>query len=188
MSTKLIAPAIILPVELALVKQHLRLDEEDSTEDVLLTQFIRAAEGICEQYQGRTYSKKTYRNFSDYILESVKLPFPPLVSITDVKLKLLDGTELIVPLADYFVDDSSFLGRVILKDPSKYQGLQMEPAGYQISFVAGYDTLPDNYVQALLLLTSHYYENREAMLVGTISKEMEFSVQALLSADRVVNV
>ena len=48
MSTKLITPAVNLPVELALVKQHLRLDEEDSTEDVILTQFIRAAEGICE--------------------------------------------------------------------------------------------------------------------------------------------
>ena len=60
MSVMLIAPAEVLPVDLSLVKRHLRLEETDPSEDVLLTQLIRAAEGVCEQYQGRVYSKKSF--------------------------------------------------------------------------------------------------------------------------------
>ena len=188
MSVKLITPAKSLPIELNLVKQHLRLDEEDTSEDVLLAQFILAAEGVCENYQGRVFSKKSYCAYFDWIVEAAKLQLPPLISVTEVKAKLYDGTEIIIPPADYFVDMSSFIGKVILKDPSKYVGTHLEPAGYQIVFEAGYDTLPDNYRQALLLLTAHYYENREAVLIGTISKVMEFSVFALLDHDRVVVV
>jgi len=186
-STKLITPAVTLPVELALVKQHLRLEVEDLSEDVLLTQFIRAAEGICEQYQGRVYSKKTYRNFSDHIPSFVKLPFPPLAAVMDVKLKLQDGTELTIPSADYYVDTASFCGRMIMKDPWKYAGFEIEPSGFQITFESGYEKIPESYAQALLLVIGQFYENRENLSPVNLF-EIPFGVKALLAADRVVNV
>jgi hypothetical protein len=39
--------------------------------------------------------------------------------------------------------------------------------------------VPDDAKQAMLLLASHWVENREAVLTGTISKEIELSYTAL---------
>jgi hypothetical protein len=47
---------------------------------------------------------------------------------------------------------------------------------------AGYgaaSAVPDDAKQAILLLASHWVENREAVLSGTISKEIELSYTAL---------
>lgn len=187
MSVMLIAPAVVLPVDLSLVKRHLRLEETDPSEDVLLTQLIRAAEGVCEQYQGRVYSKKSFTAFYEYAYESVKLPHPPLVGVSEVKLRLADGTEMVVPETEYFVDKYSFLGRVVLKVPSVYQGFELEPNGYQITFEAGYEKIPDAYAQAILLLVGHFYENRESASPVALN-EIPFGVKALLSPDRVVSV
>mgnify|MGYP003558178811 FL=1 len=38
--------------------------------------------------------------------------------------------------------------------------------------------------QAVLLLAGHFYENREAVLVSAISKEIEFAVTALCAPYR----
>lgn len=47
--------------------------------------------------------------------------------------------------------------------------------------------VPDEIRHAMLLLVAHWYENREAVLVGTISTEIQFAVDSLLrmkSVDR----
>ena len=47
--------------------------------------------------------------------------------------------------------------------------------------------IPEQYRLALMVLVAHWWRNREAVLTGTISKEIEFSYWALLS-DRVVGL
>ena len=61
----------------------------------------------------------------------------------------------------------------------------------RIQFTAGYNDIanvPQMVKQAILLLVGHWYENREATLAGTISREIEFAVHALLWPERVVPV
>ncbi|MBO9598636.1 MAG: phage head-tail connector protein [Cohnella sp.] len=50
------------------------------------------------------------------------------------------------------------------------------------------DNVPKRVKQAIILLVSHWFENPEAVLIGSISKEIEFSVTALLNIDRVVPI
>jgi uncharacterized phage protein (predicted DNA packaging) len=42
------------------------------------------------------------------------------------------------------------------------------------------DTSNELYKIAVKLLISHWYENREAVVVGSISKSLEFSLQSIL--------
>jgi uncharacterized phiE125 gp8 family phage protein len=51
----------------------------------------------------------------------------------------------------------------------------------RISYTAGLTDVPDDMKQAVLMLISHWYENREAVIVGTISAEVSLGVNQLLS-------
>lgn len=44
--------------------------------------------------------------------------------------------------------------------------------------------IPQRYIHAMKLLISHWYENREAVVAGTISKEIELAFNSLVGIDR----
>lgn len=48
--------------------------------------------------------------------------------------------------------------------------------------------VPESIVAAMKLLIGHWYENRETVLVGSISKEFEFTLEALLYQQRVITL
>ena len=58
----------------------------------------------------------------------------------------------------------------------------------KIEYVIGYgDTfrdVPSTVRHAILMLVSHYYENRENELIGTISKTIPFGFEALIDSER----
>jgi hypothetical protein len=54
--------------------------------------------------------------------------------------------------------------------------------------VAGYyssNTIPEAIKRAMLLLISHWYVNREAVITGTTSKKIELAVDSLLFSYRI---
>ena len=57
----------------------------------------------------------------------------------------------------------------------------------QVEYVVGYEDgdCPDSLRLAVLSLAAHFYENRESVLVGTVSKEIEMATTALCSPYRV---
>lgn len=59
-------------------------------------------------------------------------------------------------------------------------------AGEQNNVLCRVHDIPEVIQQAMLLLIGHWYENREAVLMGMVSKEVEYSVKSLLSLDKVV--
>lgn len=61
--------------------------------------------------------------------------------------------------------------------------IDITSAGTGVHFLG---LVPKTAIQAMYLLIGHWYENREAVVTGTISKEIEFAVNALLWLDRVV--
>ena len=57
-------------------------------------------------------------------------------------------------------------------------------AGTQTGVAYQTNDVPENIIQAMKLLIGHWHESREAVLTGSISKEIEFAVKALLWLDR----
>lgn len=94
------------------------------------------------------------------------------------------GGELPAGLAlntDYYVRDAS--GSTLkLALTAGGTAIDITSTGGGQSFIG---VLPETMRQAMLLLVGHYYENREGVVTGTISKEIEFAVSALLWPDRV---
>lgn len=50
--------------------------------------------------------------------------------------------------------------------------------------VADFDPIPASLKQAVLLLAAHFYENREAVLVGITAGDLPFGVISLIRAHR----
>jgi len=178
------------PLSLDDVKLHLRVD--DDTEDELINSLITTAREYCEGFQRRAYLTQTQELWLDSFPSAgyIKLPLPPLQSVTHIKYYGTDDTEYTFTSDDYFADTKSEPGRVSLGHGKTWPSTTLRPVnGVGIEYVAGYgdaaSDVPEKVRQAMLLLISHWYENREAIaLTGAMPKEMPLSVEALLWQDR----
>jgi len=168
-------------------------DASTSVEDDLLNSLITAARQYCEGFQRRAYISQTWHLWLDEFPNKayIEIPLPPLQA-AGVSIKYYDtsdaGTEW--PTSNYFVDAKSEPGRIVLNYGNIWPSTALRPAnGVCVTFIAGYGLLasdvPKKVKQAMLLLVSHWYENREAVATsGAMPKEIPFSVEALLWQDR----
>jgi uncharacterized phiE125 gp8 family phage protein len=166
----------------------------DTTEDDLISALITAAREYCEGYTGRALATQTLEAYPPQFpcRSEIEIPYPPLQSVTSVKYTNSAGTETTMTVnTDYIVDADSNVGRIVLP----YAGVWPTATLYtvnpiKIRYVAGYyasNPIPKMIKQAMLLLIGHWYESREAVLIGqgTMSKKIEFAVDALLSMYKV---
>jgi uncharacterized phiE125 gp8 family phage protein len=192
MSLKLNTAPTVEPISLDEVKLHLRTDVDDPLEDTLLESLIKSAREFCEGFQHRSLITQTWELWLDAWPDEdyIKIPLPPLQSVSSVKYYDTDDTEHTFSSDDYFVDSDSEPGRVALNYSEVWPTTTLRPVnGICVTFVAGYGDaaldVPQKVRQAMLLLISHWYENREPIaLTGAVPKEVPFSVEALLWQDR----
>jgi uncharacterized phiE125 gp8 family phage protein len=163
----------------------------DVTEDDLISALITAAREYCEGFTGRALATQTLEAYPQRFprVNEIELPCPPLQSVTSVKYTDSDGDETTMTAdTDYIVDTDSTVGRIVLPYAGTWPAATLYTVNpIKIRYVAGYTTIPRSIKQAMLLLIGHWYANREAVLIGqgTMSKEIEFAVKALLSMYRV---
>jgi uncharacterized phiE125 gp8 family phage protein len=163
-----------------------------SAEDDDLTALIVTAREVCEDIQNRAFITQTWEYWMDEwpYGDEIRIPFPPLQSVTGVYYYDTDNTSATMTASDYFVDSKSQPGRVVLAYSKTWPTTTLRPAnGVFVEFVAGYgdaaSSVPHAVKRAMLLLIGYWHGNREAALAGTISKEVEFSVRSLLGLRRV---
>lgn len=176
------------PVHLDEVRDHLRVDITD--DDTLIEALITAAREYVEQASRRALVTQTWRYNLDQFpaADEIELPRPPLKSVTSITYRDSDGTTHTLASSVYEVDTDSQPGRVRLAYGEDWPSDTLaETNPVRITFVAGYgdaDDVPKRWKQAILLLVGHWYENREAVMVGSIPREIPFAVESLINLDR----
>lgn len=162
---------------------------DGSTEDTLITTYLKAAREKCEEIARRAFVTQTLALVLDEWPDKgvIKLPRPPLISVTSVAYKKADGTE--VAFTNFVVDTSSEPGRLALADGFTWPNDALYPIGaIKITYQAGFgaaSAVPKIYKIATQLLAAHWYENREATVPNALgSVEIPFGVTALLTGDR----
>ncbi|MFN3549623.1 MAG: head-tail connector protein [Mesorhizobium sp.] len=182
------------PVSLTEVKAHCRVDGTDS--DAVLTALLNAAVDHLDGYSGilgRCMVEQSWRvDLADWPAGGlIRLPFPDVSAITSIKYYDEDNAEQTVDGADYQrVQD--VLGSVVrLVDnfdaPAVYDD---RLDAVHVTFVAGFGNaaaVPAPLKVAIMLLVSHWFEHREASVVGGIA-ELPFAVSALVAPYRRVGV
>lgn len=184
MNLRTITPPAVEPVSLETAKLHVRVDH--NADDTLITSYIKSAREMGEGLARRAFITQTLELVLDVFpaTRALKLPRPPLQSVTSVKYFDADNVEH--TWTDYEVDARSEPGWLIFRSvPST--GL-FESGAVVVRFVAGYgntaDTVPDTFVQGVLLTVGHWYENREAVNVGNTVTEIPLGYRPLFLADR----
>ena len=181
MKLTVVTPSTALPVALAEVKLHLRLDTDTSVEDSLLTRLVRASAERCSHETGRAMLTTAYR-LEAGIAEKLLLPRPPLVEVTAVTLIDGDGNESVLTEADYTMNQTRAQALLTVTDPG-------DAVTVVVEFGAGYGetaaTLPEALASWILLDVATLYEQRQALTAGNLNAVPYPFVGGLLDSLRV---
>jgi len=177
------------PVTTAEAKAHLRVDVAD--DDTLIAGLIVAARQAFEEINGRSLFTTTWKLILDGWPdgETIRLPRPPLQSVTSIAYTDTDGNVTVWDAANYEVETMRTPGRVYLAHNASWPTASLRPASpITLTYVSGWATvgaIPQRYKAAILLLVGHLYENRESVVVGTIVSKLPLAYESLLLMDRV---
>lgn len=169
------------------LKNHLHIDHED--ENDLLDGLIVAARKYFEEATRRALITQTWR----YTLDDwpagriIKLPRPPLQSVTSIDYLDEDGNSTTWATSNYIVDTDG--GRISLAANKDWPTADLYPVGaIRITFVAGYTSasaVPKQMRHCLKLLIGHWYENREGTVTGAgLSRQVPFGIESLIYLNR----
>lgn len=173
------------PITLAEGKLHLRVDH--TADDSLITALITVARERVEDITRRALISQTWDLKLDAwpVLSELRIPLPPLLSVTSVKYLDKDGIESTMPSTDYIVDTASEPGRIVLAWAKSWpETTTLYPVNpITVRFVAGYGAagsdVPQAIRQAMLLMIGEWYENRENAGEARL-QQISLSAEALL--------
>jgi len=189
-------PPAVEPVTLAEAKAHLRVDTSD--DDTYIGTLITAAREWCEQYLDRTLVTTQwvmrFDKFPDSGIEPVELPRPPMVmagTATAVSVTFTQeaGPTSTYSTAEYRVDRHATPGAILPIYGSTWTPHRQDDNAISVTWWAGYGatgaSVPATIRHAILMLVGHWYDGaRSGVVMGSISKEVEFGVKALLDSQR----
>jgi len=209
---KLTTETNITPVTLSEVKQTLRIDPDNFDQDAELIMMLKSSIKILEEYTGRSFITKTFDFALDRIPYSqedklvegfstgpfiektqnyIALPKAPVVAITSFKYYDDSDTENTFATSNYYLDNFSDTARIVLRRSQTFPdvaSLRVANA-FIVTFTAGYGTAPKDVPsaikQAIVLYTSHLYENRE-LYIEQKQLPVPMTLQTLLQPYRVV--
>ncbi len=191
-------PPAAEPVSLVEIKAHCRVDISD--DDALLGGLIVAARQHVESLTRRQLINATWRLSLDAFPgvtrhvggwprsaaegADIRLPRPRLQSVTSITYLDAAGAAQTLSPSSYTVSGDEEPGRIALAPGSDWPDTQADRINaVQITYVSGYgadaSSVPQALKQAVLLLAAHWYENREAVVVGTINSALAMAVESL---------
>lgn len=195
-SALLIATApTVEPILKADAKLFARVEAAITADDGLFDSLIAAARQKIEAHTNRALMTQTW----DWFLDSppapiLEVPLPPLASVTGIYFTDEDDTEgAAISSALYVVDLAR--NRIYLKDGESWGYTSLRSfKSTRIRFVAGYGataadasagtpiagSVPADILTAIRRTVLHHYENRDDVVVGTITAELPMAAKALL--------
>ena len=209
MTLVLVTAPVELPVAVVEIKPHAHVDpvEDGNDNDALFTSYIRSAVAWIDGrdgWLGRALVTQTWdykidgfprahtRDYHSYYnpLGSIRVPLPPLQSVTSVEYVDTAGVQQILSPSAYQVVGigNSDKGQIIPKWGEIWPETREQPEAVKIRFVAGYgraQEVPPSIRHALMMLVSYWYNQRDAALLDPEIVPVPYSIEALLSPFRV---
>ena len=159
------APAIE-PITLTEVKEHLRIDSSNTSEDDFINTLIAAATVYYQSRSWRHLITATYKQYlEDFPAVGMELRKPPLQSVTSIKYEDINGVEQTLSSSVYQVDSKSEVGRIVLADGESFPDTDEVINAVTIEYKAGYgdaaSDVPALVKSVLKLIVAHLFENRD---------------------------
>jgi len=179
---KVVTPATSNPLTLTETKTHLKVDT--TADDTFITNLIRSATSSAQEYTNRFFIATTIQQFGDKWEDISNLFKSPVASVTVIKYVDPSGSLQTLSTDVYFVDDVNKPARIGLKPnqsfPEIIDRLNAIYVEYVVGIAAGPDEVDEGIRQALLLTIGNWYQNRQAVVTGTIATELPMNAKFLL--------
>ncbi|QDK32676.1 head-tail connector protein [Sphingomonas sp. IC081] len=161
-------------VSLSEARDHLRVSH--SLDDAYIERLIAAATAVIEGPNGAGIPLQPTKWVltMDCLPRHFDIDLCPVMSVERITL----GGEIVSKLA-YRVDLDSTPARVEVAFPS----VRRELGNVKVEFTAGFTAIPADLRHAVLMLISHFYENREAVSAADL-KDVPFAVSSIISRYR----
>jgi len=213
LNVNLIQGPTVEPVSLDLLKRQCNVDASMTDDDQLIAAYGIAAREYAEKYTRRAFLSQQWKITLDHFPAAmysgtinpalrrdwcyysgiwqgmtIALPKPKCISVDSITYLDLTGTQQTLDPSTYRVDVNSTPARIV-PAPGLYWPLNTlyVPGSVAVTFTAGsytVDVFPAAICQAIMLLTSHWYQNRESASVINLM-EIPFGVKALLDMYKV---
>jgi len=179
---------VLYPVTLAEAKKQCEVI--DPGHDDFIKYLVTVATDQVEQYLHRRLITQTWYLYLDDWprAEYFNLPFGKLQSVTSIAYKDEDGDSSTFSSDDYIVEITSDPGRLVLGYNETWPTDTLYPSNpITVEFVCGYGltgaSVPPAIKHAIRVAVSDMFEQREEIIVGTISSRIDI-VKALLEPYR----
>lgn len=198
----LITPPAIKPLTLAEAKRQVKIELDDNDQDPHLEVLIAAVTAHLDGWTGilrRCLCEQTWRIDADGFAPCMRLPLFPVIAITGVAYRDPDGVEQAVPDARYSlrVDGRGAFAHF----DRAFAWPSLHSAGAAVSITARYgyadiaasgnapasSSVPADIKAGMLLLLAHWFEHREAVVVGRAGnapEKLPLGVEALFAPYR----
>ena len=176
MTLSTVTPPAEAPLTLAEAKAHLVVDFTD--DDDLITAQIDAARHLAEIRTNRQLVAATYDYKIQRFSTIIRLPKPPLVSVTSVKYLDTDGVEQTLDSAVYDVEIASVPGVITLAYNQSWPSVRSEIEPITIRFITGYAdaaSVPEGIKRWMLLQIGSMYNHREDAVIGAGTTNFDFT-------------
>lgn len=168
------------PVTVDEAKEHIQGLEEITLYDAYIESLITACREIAENYIWGCITKSTFKLRLKSFPNDIKIPKPPLVSVTSITYVDENNHDASLDSSDYEVINWQEPGKIIFKNrPTTNE----KEGNIIIEFVAGYNVVPASIKQAILMMIRTLFDNREDMNNRNIT-ELPITSKHLLKAYR----
>lgn len=175
------------PISVEEAKAHARILTD--ADDGLVGMLIRAARRYAESRCNRSLAVQTYEFTTDGFpcgfgagfggVAALELPRPPLVAVESITCRPSRDASPVAMAEEAYRAVPGTPGLVV---PLETWPAAYGPASVVVRYSAGWsaEELPEDARLAMLMLTAHWYDRREGVVVGTIANELPLAVGALL--------
>tara|TARA_R110002050_G_scaffold2385_2_gene13909 strand:+ start:2451 stop:3029 length:579 start_codon:yes stop_codon:yes gene_type:complete len=164
------------------VKSHLKVDT--TADDTLIDNLIIAATNSCQEYTNRFFIETEITQYGDKWSDVAELFKSPVIAdLFNILYYDTNGDPQVLATSKYTLDNISEPARLAPAPgeswPDIIDGLNAVEVNYKVGTRLAANV--DNAIkQALLLTIGHWYQNREAVIVGRQVNEMPMSAKYLL--------
>lgn len=142
------------PLSIDEVRLYILKDETDTSIDSILTPLILPAIQLVEKYLNRSLVARSHVLSFDRACRSIRLPNPPINSITSIKTFAQDNSETLIESINYLL----IKDRLVFNDNYTFTSDLRSNYAFEITYNAGYLTLPEQAKQAILITIEAMFE------------------------------
>jgi len=170
-------------VSLADMKEFLRVDHSD--EDTTIAALLDTAVAHVSDYTNKHFAVDGSATFYLSRWRPAALAFGPVRSIDAVYYDDTTGTQQTLDTGKYYYDPGRVGDFMIyFHDVPDLEDYNAQPV--RISATVG-QAASANVKHAIRMLVAHWYENRRAVVTGTITATIPMAVESLLNTERIID-